>query len=189
MDVQSIEIQPEAFLFKRIGRVVFRYSDRFGKISPYIDEWKGTRRHPTQEELIEIERTIEQQRRVIRELFENIGKPDFEPKLTPIYLRYVEWKNGLLPSHQPTITEQQLLAIETYRLSHSEQADSETDKKKKKRAVVPQNQEVAKLAKKIKRDISHTPKKIDIARDFTGGDEKKAKNLLRQLNRFPHLLE
>jgi len=54
---------------------------------------------------------------------------------------------------------------------------------------VPENPEVLRLAKRIRGELSKGGTMIDIARDFTKGDEKKASNLLRQLRRYPHLLE
>ena len=56
-------------------------------------------------------------------------------------------------------------------------------------AVVPENPEVLKLAKRIKRELPKGGTMIDIARDFADGDETKANTLLRQLRRYPHLLE
>jgi hypothetical protein len=70
-------------------------------------------------------------------------------------------------------------------------ADSKTDSPEKRGAVVPQNLDVAKLARKIKKELPEGGTMIDIARDFTDGDEKRAQSLLRQLrgDRFKHLLE
>ena len=55
---------------------------------------------------------------------------------------------------------------------------------------VPENPDVAKLAKKIKRDFKSGDytTEIGVARDFTNGNEKLAQSLLRQLRRFPHLM-
>ncbi len=66
--------------------------------------------------------------------------------------------------------------------------DSKTDKKEKSRAVVPRNPDVARLAKKIKREWKDGETKIGIALDFTEGDRTKATSLLRSLDRFPQLL-
>ncbi|RIK74925.1 MAG: hypothetical protein DCC68_22145 [Planctomycetota bacterium] len=68
-------------------------------------------------------------------------------------------------------------------------ADSKTDNRKKIRQFVPENSDVLKLAKRIKRELPKGGTRNDIARDFTDGDEKKAQSLLRQIRRFPHLLE
>ena len=53
--------------------------------------------------------------------------------------------------------------------------------------LLPANPDVLKLAKKIKKERDVVPSLIAIARDFANGDEKRAKSLLRQLRRFPHL--
>jgi hypothetical protein len=71
----------------------------------------------------------------------------------------------------------------------SGQADKETDKSKKKLHTIPENPEVVKLAKAIKRGRQERRAKIDVARGFTEGNELKAQSLLRQLRRYPVLLE
>lgn len=53
---------------------------------------------------------------------------------------------------------------------------------------LPASPDLMRLAKKIKEELPKGGKKIDIARDFTGGDEKRAESLLRQLRRYPKLL-
>ena len=55
--------------------------------------------------------------------------------------------------------------------------------------IVPGNPHVTRLADKIRRERDTVPSFLEIARDFTNGNEKRAKSLLRQLRRFPHLLE
>ena len=77
---------------------------------------------------------------------------------------------------------------EARRLHGADSAGSKTDNGKKSSAIVPENPDVAKLAKEIKRRLLQGDRKIAIALDFAGGDEKRAKSLLRQLRRFPHLL-
>lgn len=69
-------------------------------------------------------------------------------------------------------------------------ADSKTDKQRKRVTFVPKNLDVAKLAQKINRELPKGGTMVDIARDFTNGDEKKAQSLLRQLRgkRFRNLL-
>jgi hypothetical protein len=68
-------------------------------------------------------------------------------------------------------------------------ADSQADTPKKNSRPVPENQKVLQLAKKIKRDSQRGTSKIDSAREFCDGDERKAKSLLRQLRRYPDLLK
>ena len=68
-------------------------------------------------------------------------------------------------------------------------ADRKTDSGKQSATVVPENLEVAKLAKKIRQELPKGGTKTDIARDFCDGDERKAQSLLRQLRRYPRLLE
>jgi hypothetical protein len=69
------------------------------------------------------------------------------------------------------------------------QADNKTDNKPKKSHPVPENPDVLKLAKKIKKDRQNGISQIDSAREFCEGTETKAESLLRQLRRFPHLLK
>jgi hypothetical protein len=59
----------------------------------------------------------------------------------------------------------------------------------KKTHSIPENPDVLRLAKKIKRDREKGLSFIDSAREFCEDDEAKAQSLLRQLRRFPHLLE
>jgi hypothetical protein len=69
-------------------------------------------------------------------------------------------------------------------------ADSKTDNQPKKSMPVPGNPDVAKLATRINRDRQKTGmSKTDIARDFCENNERKAQTLLRELRRFPHLLD
>ncbi len=60
-------------------------------------------------------------------------------------------------------------------------ADSKTDN-------LPENRDVIRLAKEINRNRESGRTNIDIARQFTESNERKAKSLLRELRRFPHLL-
>ncbi|MFC1597189.1 hypothetical protein ACFL5Q_04520 [Planctomycetota bacterium] len=56
-------------------------------------------------------------------------------------------------------------------------------------SLIPENPEVLQLAKRIRRELPGGGTMINIARDFADGDETKANSLLRQLRRYPHLLE
>jgi hypothetical protein len=69
------------------------------------------------------------------------------------------------------------------------EADNKADNCKKKRFTVPENREVVELAKRIKKGLTQGRSKIDICREFTEHDEKKAQSLLRQLRRHRWLLE
>jgi len=69
--------------------------------------------------------------------------------------------------------------------SEADRADSKTDNLGK----IPENPDVLKLAKEIRRRGSKNDCPTDIARAFTDFDEKSAQSLLRQLRRFPHLLD
>lgn len=69
-------------------------------------------------------------------------------------------------------------------------ADSKTDNGTKFSSLFPENDEVVKLCRKLKSDLSEGYSQITIARDFTGeseGGDKKAQSLLRQARRFSHL--
>ena len=68
------------------------------------------------------------------------------------------------------------------------QADNETDISPRKSHNVPGNRDVLRLAKKIKKERPRGVSMIDSARDFCEGNEQRAKSLLRQLRRYPHLL-
>jgi hypothetical protein len=80
-------------------------------------------------------------------------------------------------------------AAETLLAAAADSADNKTDKSKKKRNTIPTNLDVAKLAKRVKKGMAEGRTKIDIAREFTESDEKKAMSLLRELRRYPRLLE
>jgi hypothetical protein len=69
------------------------------------------------------------------------------------------------------------------------QADNKPDNRGKKSHCVPENPQVLRLAKKIKKERQAGVSQIDSARDFCEGDETKAESLLRQLRRYPHLLD
>jgi hypothetical protein len=64
------------------------------------------------------------------------------------------------------------------------QADSKADSKKKSSPKLPENPEVSRLINRLNQNRDSGRSKIDIAREFTDGDEKGAKNLLRQTRRF-----
>ncbi len=66
--------------------------------------------------------------------------------------------------------------------------DNKADNTRKKLREIPENPEVIRLAKEIKKKRNARRSKVDVARGFTEGNEKEAKNLLRQLRRFPSLL-
>lgn len=68
-------------------------------------------------------------------------------------------------------------------------ADSKTDNRKKSDNWLPKNPDVYRLAELLKRPRPDGLTKIDIARELTGGNETKAETLLRQLRRFPWLLD
>jgi hypothetical protein len=68
-------------------------------------------------------------------------------------------------------------------------ADINADKKRKSSRLVPENDDVKRLADRINRDLRYGGSKRSIAIEFTGGDEALADRLLRQLRRFRHLLK
>jgi hypothetical protein len=71
----------------------------------------------------------------------------------------------------------------------SGQADKKADKPKKNRKLVPDNPKVAELARRINLNLGRDFRsKIEIARDYTDNDEAEAQKLLRELRRFPNLL-
>jgi hypothetical protein len=65
-------------------------------------------------------------------------------------------------------------------------ADNKADKGKS-RVRLPRNTDVIRLAKKINDEFDVETSEMSIALQFTGGDEKHADTLLRQLRRFPDL--
>ncbi len=68
-------------------------------------------------------------------------------------------------------------------------ADSRTDKEKKSSRPIPENPDVLALAKKINKERRQGGSMKEIALDYTEGDEQMAESLLRQLRRFPDLLD
>lgn len=72
-------------------------------------------------------------------------------------------------------------------------ADRKPDKTGKKSAVkpirLPRNHDVTELARLVQRGLQHGQSQIEVALGFTDGDRAKADSLLRQLRRYPHLLE
>ncbi|MBN1394759.1 MAG: hypothetical protein JW959_07025 [Pirellulales bacterium] len=84
-------------------------------------------------------------------------------------------------------------AKETWnRIFHASLARTTADKADNKmnngKLSLPDSSDLIRLAKKIKEELPVGGSKIDIARDFTEGDEKRATSLLRQLRRYPALL-
>jgi hypothetical protein len=66
-------------------------------------------------------------------------------------------------------------------------ADRKTDKRKT-RAFVPKNTKVLDLARRINAESPTGRSKIEIARELSDGNERDAQTLLRELRRFPNLL-
>lgn len=67
--------------------------------------------------------------------------------------------------------------------------DIKADTGKKSWRVLPQSHDLLKLAKKIKHERPIGLTLIEIAREFTNNDERRAKSLLRQLRRYPDLTD
>jgi hypothetical protein len=70
----------------------------------------------------------------------------------------------------------------------ADKPDKKTDKKQKNLYSISKNLDVHELAKRIRQPKNAGRKKIEIAREITEGNEKKAQTLVRELRRFPHLL-
>ena len=64
-------------------------------------------------------------------------------------------------------------------------ADSKADKSEKK---LPQNTDVLRLLKVLRKRGGNGVANIEIAREITEGNDRKAKSLLRQVRRYAHLL-
>lgn len=71
----------------------------------------------------------------------------------------------------------------------TDKADKAADKGGTGQIFLPKNIDVFRLAKRINDTIDAEGSQIAIALQFTEGDEMKAKSLLRQLRRYPHLLK
>ncbi len=71
----------------------------------------------------------------------------------------------------------------------ADKADSKTDNSKKSTPKIPRSPDVLKLIRKINSESGGAANYTDIAVEFTNGNPHKAKSLLRQVRRFPHLLE
>ena len=88
---------------------------------------------------------------------------------------------------QPNVVEEQPAASQVPQSSNGEvggQADSKADRAKNS---LPENPDVLRLAKLLRKRQNATRPKKEVALEMTAGDEKKADNLLRQLRRFPDL--
>jgi hypothetical protein len=68
-------------------------------------------------------------------------------------------------------------------------ADTDADKPGEKRVRLPSDPDVFRLAKLINDCLDRETSRNSIALQFTGGDDKRAAALLRQLRRYPHLLK
>jgi hypothetical protein len=101
---------------------------------------------------------------------------------------------GVMPSELEFITSTDLVAMAYGRRQQPTipQPDNKTDNSKKSRKnPVPENPDVSKLAKYMKRQWKSRPNdsKKSLALEFTDGDDSKTNSLLRELRRFPHLLD
>lgn len=74
------------------------------------------------------------------------------------------------------------------RLATQRTADSKTDNEKKTAFSLPENDDVTRLAKALRDCDDPRATQSSVAREFTNGDERRAGTLLRQLRRYPHLL-
>ena len=74
-------------------------------------------------------------------------------------------------------------------VSFADTPDNKTDNKKNKQKKIPEDLAVLRVAKKIKKELPTGGTKTDIVRDFTGGNEKEAQRLMKQLQRYPDLLD
>jgi hypothetical protein len=68
-------------------------------------------------------------------------------------------------------------------------ADTKADKPKKRICTIPRNSDAVKLAQKLKKGRVEGRTDIDVAREFTEGNEQKAQSLLRCLRHYPDLLK
>jgi hypothetical protein len=66
-------------------------------------------------------------------------------------------------------------------------ADTTADTKSKGRVRLPKCRDTLRLAKLINDSIDGELSQIDIARQFTEGNEKRAQTLMRAVRRYPHL--
>ncbi len=73
-------------------------------------------------------------------------------------------------------------------LEEHHDADSDSDNKKTKRRAMPENIRVLELARRINAEGGDGRSKKQIAMEFTKRNKKDAESLLRQVRRFPNLL-
>lgn len=66
-------------------------------------------------------------------------------------------------------------------------ADTTADTKSKGRVRLPKKPAAVSLAKLINDNLDRELSQIDIARQFTKGNEKRAQSLMRAVRRYPHL--
>jgi hypothetical protein len=69
------------------------------------------------------------------------------------------------------------------------EADKKADRLKKKLNTIPNNLDVLELARRIRKGRKQGQSNISVAREFAEGNEPKAQSLLRQLRRYPRLLD
>ena len=79
-------------------------------------------------------------------------------------------------------------ALDATEPSNAGKTEKGADKKSSSRVRLPKNHDVFRLAKQINDRGDEESSQSDIARQFTGGDKKKARNLLRQVRRYRHLI-
>jgi hypothetical protein len=90
--------------------------------------------------------------------------------------------------HFRDLQQQVISALDENEQSGADKTDKHADKKSSSRVRLPENQDVLRLAKEINDRRDAELSQNDIALQFTKGDERKARNLLRQLRRYPHLI-
>lgn len=73
--------------------------------------------------------------------------------------------------------------------SGPDSADEDEDREPNRPIRLPENPVVLRLAREINARLPEEKSKRSIAIQFTNGDVKQADNLLRQLRRYPHLLD
>jgi hypothetical protein len=96
-------------------------------------------------------------------------------------------ESGII-AHLRDLQQRVIDALDEKEQSDADKTDKNADKKSSSRVCLPRNLDVLRLAQEINRRGEGELSQIDIAIQFTEGDERRAHSLLRQLRRYRHLI-
>jgi hypothetical protein len=140
------------------------------------------------ERAAELEADRDNDLRLIRDHAPQLHDAVVRPARTPSNSLHLQDAEAQIPASPAELLSENPSALKETRGERG-QADNKADNRPKKTKTIPVNPEVLRLAKKIRRDRGKGMSQMESAREFCECDERKAKSLLRQLRRYPHLLE